>query len=406
MVEMQLIRAQTQASGKRPRLRLRKDLVRDVKRGHAWLYNGAVEARDLPSGMLVDLYDKRGEQHIAVGLYDPEHPITLRVLATKPPFKIDDHWLAQQLKRALSLRKDFFSSATTGMRWIAGEGDGLPGLIVDRYGEVAVLKVDGGAVAEFYCPAAIAKWLVENSCVRNVVQRFRERGRAGQLLEGSAEDFQAIAPFLENGLRFKADVLRGQKTGFFLDQRDNRELIRQLSAGKRVLNLYSFSGGFSIAAGVGGAREVVSVDIAAGAIEDACEHWSLNELAAGTHQATVADCFEFLSEATQSKKQWDLVIVDPPSFAPNEKSKSNALAAYQRLARQAAQVTSPQGMLAFASCSSHISESEFQSVAELALGKERRKATLLTKRGLPMDHPTPLAMPELRYLKFFLFRLD
>ncbi len=249
----------------------------------------------------------------------------------------------------------------------------------------------------------IARWLQQALQVKTVVLRSRERGRAGEAVLGQLPT-EPIS-FLENDLKFRADVVHGQKTGFFLDQRDNRQLIRGLSRGRRVLNLFSFNGGFSVAAGQGGASQVTSVDVAAPAIEAANQHWQLNGLQS-SHCGWVGDCFEFLEHGLSQGQEWELVICDPPSFAPSEKTRQRGLAAYTRLAQLSARATSAGGLLALASCSSHVDAQAFANANAEGLGRARRKATLLAERGLPADHPTPLAMPELRYLKFQLFCLD
>ncbi len=390
--------------GKTVQLRLRKDLTRSVKRGHAWLYSDAIDLVRADSGSVAVLSDRRGDKQLASGIYDPGHAIPLRICCTQPPLTLDDAWLARRLQAAVELRETAFDQHTSGYRLVAGEGDGMPGLIVDVYDRTAVIKLDGGAPQAFYQPSGIAQWLCDHLPVECVVLRSRQRGSAGEVLIGQLHSENV--PFLENGLRFTADVLHGQKTGFFLDQRDNRALIECLSRGRRVLNLFSFNGGFSVAAGRGGAAQVTSVDIAAPAIAAAEAHWLLNELSAGQHVGIVADCFEFLEQSVGDKQRWDVVICDPPSFAPNEKSREKALAAYGRLAQLSAKVTRPGGLLALASCSSHVDASAFREVNAEAFGRARRCATLLTDNSLPIDHPTPLAMPELRYLKFQLYRLD
>lgn len=385
-------------------LRLTKDLTRYIKRGHAWLFTHAIDGVAAPSGTVVTVWDRRGEKRLATGIYDPQHPIAVRICKTTPPWDLDHAWLSGRLRQALQLRRSCLGPDTTGYRLIAGEGDSLPGLIIDVYDRTAVLKLDGGAPEAFYDVQGLAQWLHTEAEIETVVLRERGRGASGQTVLGSPPEERVS--FLENGLQFSADVLRGQKTGFFLDQRDNRHIVRNISLGKRVLNLFSFSGGFSIAAGMGGANQVVSVDSARPAIEDAEHHWRVNSLPADKHQGVVADCFEYLDSAVRSSTTWDIVICDPPSFAPNEKSRPQALRAYAKLAQLSAQATSPGGLLALASCSSHIDEQAFVEINAEALGRARRRATLLAKRGLPLDHPTPLAMPELRYLKFLLFRLD
>jgi 23S rRNA (cytosine1962-C5)-methyltransferase len=390
-------------AGKAVQITLRKDLVRDIKRGHVWIYSDAIDRVKAPSGTVAILVDKRGER-IASGIYSAEHAIPLRIFRTTPPLTIDDAWLAERLTQAYQMRSTFFDAQTTGYRLAAGEGDLVPGLVIDVYHRTAVMKLDGGAPEQFYQPAGIAQWLIDHLPIETVVLRSRERGRAGEAIVGRKPN--SPVQFLENGMRFTADVIHGQKTGFFLDQRDNRAIVRKLSRGRRVLNLFSFNGGFSVAAGLGGARHVTSVDIAAPAIEAANSHWMDNGLAAELHRGIAADVFEFLEAAQQPKQTWDFVICDPPSFAPSESTKASALTAYARLAQLAAKATSSGGLLALASCSSHIDHDDFLHCNEEALGKVRRKATLLADCGLPVDHPTPLAMPELRYLKFLLCRLD
>ncbi|GAB5403764.1 MAG: 23S rRNA (cytosine(2499)-C(5))-methyltransferase [Aureliella sp.] len=386
-------------------LRLRKDLLRSIKRGHAWCFSDALERAEAPAGSQAILWDRKQDREIASGIYDPQHPIPLRICQTNPPLELDDHWMASRLVQAVELRKLFFDSQTSGYRLVAGEGDGLPGLIIDVYGEVAVMKLDGGAPEQFYLPYGIANWLTKNTAVKTVVLRSRVRGEPGEVIAGDAQLSNPVE-FLENGMKFTADVIHGQKTGFFLDQRENRELIRRASCGKRVLNLFSFSGGFSVAAGCGGALDVTSVDVAEPAIDASQLHWDGNGLPDGSHTGIAADCFEFLDNTAKGSEPWDIVVCDPPSFAPSEKAKERALPAYRKLAQCSARVTAPGGLLALASCSSHVGESEFDALNREALGSVRRKPTLIASRGLPPDHLTPAAMPELRYLKFQLFRLD
>ncbi|MCA9127035.1 MAG: class I SAM-dependent rRNA methyltransferase [Planctomycetales bacterium] len=390
-------------------VQLRKDLVRNIKRGHAWLYSDALETVQEEAGPQAIIFDRK-RQAVACGMYSADHPIRVRVCRTQPPFVLDDEWLIGKLRAAVSLRSRCFSADTTAFRLVAGEGDGLPGLVMDVYDRVLVIKVDGGAPQAFYQPQQIAEWLMQELNLSCVILRSRHRQGGGTFTQTAEVLCGQLSTnpvaFLENGLAFTADVLHGQKTGFFLDQRDNRSLVRSLSKGLRVLNLFSFSGGFSIAAGVGGASHVTSVDIAKPAIEAADRHWLDNGLEPKQHASEAIDCFEFLDRAAKAHEHWDLVICDPPSFAPSERSREKAIPAYGKLAQLAARVTGSGGLLAAASCSSHVTSLEFSSINAEALGKERRNATLLCDRGLPPDHPTPLAMPELRYLKFQLFRLD
>ena len=381
---------------------LRKDLTRDIKRGHVWLFGDAIDRPQAASGSVAMLLDRRG-QKIASGIYDPQHPIPLRICRTQPPWDLDRDWLTKCLVAAQQLRQRAFDSQTTGYRLVNGEGDQLPGLIIDLFDQVAVIKLDGGAPQNFYDVPFIAQWLVQNAACKTVVERPRGRGTQGHSIVGVAPQ-QPIA-FLENGLKFTADVIRGQKTGFFLDQRDNRSLVRRFARDRSVLNLFSFSGGFSVAAGVGGCRHATSVDVAPAAIEAASGHWSANGMHPSGHHGVVADVFEYL-EQIANEQTWDFVICDPPSFAPSERARGLAEDAYQRLAQLSAKIVAPGGLLALASCSSHITAERFSQLNMAGIGRARRLATLLSSTHLPVDHPVPLAMPELLYLKFQLLQLN
>lgn len=387
-------------------LRLNRDLVRTIKRGHPWVYGDAL--RELPSappGTQAVLLDNKKGRPIARGFYDHACPVALRICDTDPDTKLDDRWVERRLRAAIEIRKvSIGDPQTTGYRLINGEGDLMPGLIVDVYDDSAVMKLDGDGPAGFWNAEQIAPLLAGELNLKCFYERFKERGAAGRVLFG----LEPVGPvwFKECGLSFSADLVRGQKTGFFLDQRENRNIIRGLARDARVLNLFSYSGGFSVAAGVGVASSVTSVDISAGAIEAAGAHWKQNQLSESNHTGIVADVFDFLADAAADRQKWNLVVLDPPSFAPNQESVSKAMNAYQNAIEAAARVTAKQGLLAAASCSSHIDLSMFLECCEEGISQARRLGTVLNVSGLPFDHPTPLALPEFRYLKFVLLRLD
>ena len=386
-------------------LRLNRDLARTIKRGHPWVYADAL--RDLPraaAGVPAVLLDNRKGEPVAVGFYDPDSPLAFRVCDTDGRTKLDQRWAEARLRDALALRKSLFDPSTTGYRLLNGEGDSTPGLVVDVYGDTAVLKLDGPGPIGFWDAPGIAEWLSQAAAIECVYERRKERGREGRLLVG-AEPQQPVE-FLEHGLRFTADVVHGQKTGFFLDQRENRQLIRNLAQGRSVLNMFAYTGGFSVAAGAGGATHVTTVDLAQPAIDAAREHWQRNELPESQHDAVAADAFEFLTKAGSRRPRWDIVVVDPPSFAPNQESVAKASAAYQTLIAGGARITGRGGLLAAASCSSHIDLPHFLNLCEEGISEARRRATVLAIQGQPADHPSPLALPEFRYLKFVLLRID
>jgi len=386
-------------------LRLNRDLARTIKRGHPWVYADAL--RDLPratAGTPAVLLDNRKGQPVAVGYYDPGSPLAFRVCDTDGQAQLDQRWAEMRLRNAVSLRKSLFGTTTTGYRLLNGEGDSTPGLVIDVYGDTAVLKLDGAGPIGFWDAVGVAEWVAQSMGVRCVYERRKERGREGRVLVGSEP--QEPVSFLENGLTFTADVVRGQKTGFFLDQRDNRHLIRGLARGRSVVNLFAYTGGFSIAAGVGGATHVTTIDLAQPAIEASKDHWAKNELPESQHEAIAVDAFEFLQTAGSQRKRWEIVIVDPPSFAPNHESVAKATAAYQTLVAGGARIATRGGLLAAASCSSHIDLPGFLNICEEGLSESRRRGTVLSIHGQPPDHPSPLALPEFRYLKFVLMKLD
>ncbi len=386
-------------------LRMSRDLVRTVKRGHPWVYaEGLRSLPPAPSGSWAILQDNKQGREVARGYYDPQCPIAFRAceLDEKP---LTDDWARRRIDRAIQWRKRSLTADTTGFRLLHGEGDSVPGLVVDIYGQYAVMQLDGAGPSGFWNASGIAAYLAEVLSLSGVWLRARDRGAAGSLLYGALPPHN-IASFLEHGIQWTADIVKGQKTGFFLDQRENRQLIRGLSTGQRVLNLFAYTGGFSVAAGLGGAKHVTSVDLAKPATAMAQTHWGLNGLPPAQHSGFAEDVFEFLEAAQTRRELWDIVICDPPSFAPSESSVPQAVAAYRKLIAASARATMRGGLLATASCSSHIPESKFLEINEEAVSEARRRATVLCINGQPSDHPAPLVCPEFRYLKFVLMRVE
>jgi 23S rRNA (cytosine1962-C5)-methyltransferase len=294
------------------------------------------------------------------------------------------------------------SSATNGYRLFNGEGDLLPGLVCDVYDSVAVLQFDGRGPGEFWDRKLIAPWILAHTGCRTVVEKVRGEKKLPLVHQGG-DEFSGETVALENGAKFKVNIATGQKTGFFLDQRDNRQYVCTVSQGKSVLNLFSYSGGFSIYAGLGGARQVESLDIAAGAIALTNDNWELNGLPPSGHTGLEVDIFEFLKKES---KTWDHVIVDPPSMSHSEAQKSAAMAKYIEIFAAAAKRVGRSGQLSLSSCSSHISFKDFFEIITDALSSARRTGQILRVSGQGADHPFPHACHELRYLKFVSLALD
>ncbi|MBN2046057.1 MAG: class I SAM-dependent rRNA methyltransferase [Anaerolineales bacterium] len=390
------------------KVQLGRNLVKQIKRGHAWIYGEAL--RDLPKvreGTPAILVDNRGGKEIARGYLDPEGAIAFRVCTTHFGQALNTQWAQGQFNRAAALRRDLFSpfQQTNAYRLFNGEGDGLPGLVCDVYDRVAILITDGPAAANFWQVDGIAVWLVENLKIQAVFHKQRV-GPQRWVEQVAGQEVEQPVHFIENGLKFTADLVEGQKSGFFLDQRNNRRLIQPLAKDKTVLNAFGYTGGFSVYAGIGGARTVTTLDLAEPALKAAEAHWSMNQLPCVRHQTVKQDAFEYLESAGGQNLRWDLVILDPPSFAPSEASVPAAEKAYIRLITFGAQATASGGLLAASSCSSHIRRDHFLEIITTAISQARRMATLIGIHGQPPDHPAPLAMPELNYLKFLLLKLD
>lgn len=385
----------------RARWRVTKPLRDRVSAGHPWVYDRALAApTGIAAGDLVTLVDEKGP--LATALADPTSPLAARILDLDPDALCDDAWAAKRVEAAAARRvRDPLLGGCTGRRLVHGEADACPGLVIDHYGTTAVVVFDGPAQAQFWRAriAAVLRGLERGGItVEHVWLRGERRERShGEALRGTPPDEIVID---EDEARFAIDVRHGQKTGFFLDQRENRRTIRKHSAGARVLNVFSYTGGFSIHAALGGATQVTSVDIAGPAIAAVERNVILSGLRTDNHERVAVDAFDFFTRAQKQNRKWDLAIVDPPSFAPNERSKGQALRAYQRLAIAAISVVEPGGRFALASCSSHITEGDLlDAIADV------RDLRLRIAAGAASDHPVLAGFAEGRYLKFLFFDL-
>ena len=374
---------------------LHRNLRRNILRGHPWIYRESISSPpSAATAQLCQVFDSKKEP-LAWAMFDPHGPLSLRVLSLekKPP---TFETFRKRFSDALAIRRSVISKDTTGYRLFNGEGDLLPGLICDVYDNVAVLQFDGLGPNEFWDKKGIADWLIEEKVVTSVVEKFRRNTQGGiNLLAGAPCENEVI--ILENAVKFKVDLQKGQKTGFFLDQRDNRKYIGQITRDTSVLNLFSYSGGFSVYAGLGGAAKVASLDVAEGAIQLANENWQINGLNPEKHNGLCVDVFDYLNG---DKEIWDHIIVDPPSMGHSEDQKERAQAKYIDLFAAAAKRVKSRGHLTVSSCSSHISFQDFLDIITEAVSKANRRGQILKISGQGPDHPFPHSCPELRYLKF------
>ena len=388
-------------------LKLLRPLRQAVRHGHPWLYRSAVAAAPgLSAGAPVRVVDRDG--FVAWGIWDPEHPIAVRIWSLDADLPPDAALVEQRVDRALRLRRALIPAEVEAWRLLHGEADGTPGWALDVYGDVWVVRSDGpAAIARLPLLAAQVEARAADWNVRALVHR-RSRGNSdgprAEILYGSLPD----APWSLRELhwRMEVDVLEGQKTGWFLDQRENRRRVFELARGRRVANLFSYTGGFSLAAALGGAAAVASIDISAPATAAARRNFELNGLDPDDYLFAAVDAFDWLAAEVAAGRNWDLIIVDPPSFAPNARSVPAALKAYRRLLQGAASLVADDGLVAAASCSSHIDFPDLEGVFAAGVAAAGRNLQILERRGPGVDHPELTAFPEGRYLKFVLGRVD
>ena len=382
------------------RLKLVRDLTKHIKRGNPWVFSDAVEKIKAPEGSYVQLVSHKNEV-LAHGYYSPNINLSFRMLNLGDK-KFNDFEVVKRFKIAIQNKKHLLTTDNKCFRLLNGEGDELPGMVADFYDGVLVLKLDGNAAEAFWNKEAVAEYFMEQSELPVKCVYFKRKNREeekGMILAGVCDNLTDLE-FLEHGVKFRTNIIDAAKTGFFLDQRENRNFIRSVSKDKTLLNLFGYTGGFSVYAGLGGASKVTTVDIAPNAIKASEVNWQINLLSPEKHDALCEDAFEFVANAQKSKKLWDIVITDPPSFAPNQKAVDSAREAYTKIFADSLRLVKDGGFFAASSCSGHISFESFLEIVQEALSKSRRRGKVVLIKGQPEDHPFPFALPEMRYLKF------
>jgi 23S rRNA (cytosine1962-C5)-methyltransferase len=332
-------------------------------------------------------------------------PIAVRVLSTRPKERIDIAFLRSRLADAFSLRAAARPADTDAYRLVHGEGDRVPGFVCDRYGDYAVLKLDGAA-AEAWRERwieAVEPLLRELGIQGALLRRSRKQAAASELAFGQAPPEEVR--IAEHGMTLLANLREGQKTGLFLDHRESRARVRDLAKQRTVLNLYGYTGGFSVAAGLGGATHVTTVDLAKPAIELSERTWLENGLAATQHEAVASDVPDWLRAANATARKFDLIVADPPNFAPNQAALEQALESYCALHAACLAMVSPSGLYLAASCSSHVRATDFLDTIREGARRARKVVAILEQTGAPFDHPRLLAFPEGDYLKVALLRV-
>jgi len=382
------------------RLGLKPGREASVARRHPWLFSGALASREGDgSDGHAKIVDSRGRV-LAHGSYSPESQIVARLWTFDG--RIPDTTLfRERCEAARRLREAVLPAETTGFRAVNSEGDLCPGVLVDVYGDVAVLDLLTAGTEKW--EADLTQAAREIFSPREILVRRsgseRDRGSVPQFTIHNSQPTNPPVPFTENGLKFLADVSSGQKTGFFLDQRDNRARLRALASGRTVLNLFSYSGGFSVAALAGGAVRAMDVDTSEAALALGREHRRANGFPVTEGDFVRADVFDDLRARVEAGESWDMVVCDPPAFARKRADVTRAARGYKDINRLAMRLVSPGGWLLTCSCSGLVSWDLFGKIVFSASLEAGRSFTIAARQGAGADHPVSLECPEGEYLK-------
>lgn len=391
-------------------IKVKSAAERMVRKEHPWVFEAAITKQSTAghAGDLAIIYDQKKNKMIAIGLYDPHSVIRIKLLQFKKPATINADWFKAKIESAYALRLPLLETDTNSYRLIHGENDGLPGFIADVYAEALVVKLYSAIWLPYLKDILpVLKKITGCNCIVLRLNRALQNSpelisslQDGQLLFGSLEEETII--FREHGLLFSANVIRGHKTGYFLDHRHNRKKVGLLAKGKSVLDVFAYAGGFSVHALAGGAREVISLDISAQALEMAKSNVQRN-FAKANHKVMAIDAFVGLQQLIQQGKKFDIVVIDPPSFAKKESEVEKALNSYNRLAHLAVKLVKPNGILVLASCSSRVTAEAFFALNEQALQSSGRQFKELERTFHDVDHP--IGFPEGAYLKCGYYRV-
>lgn len=386
------------------KLILKKGREKSLRRRHPWIFSGAVEnVSGKPGpGDTVEVVDAAGRP-LALAAWSPHSQIRARVWTFSVDETVDGAFFRRRVERAIAMREGLPAARhTNALRLVHGESDGLPGVVVDRYADVLVAQFLSAGAERWRDPILDA--LVERSGCAAIFERSDAEVRKLEGLDarvGFARGNREASrcPIVEYGLNFRVDVREGQKTGFFLDQRENRQRVRALAAGRRVLDGFSYTGGFALAALAGGAAHVTALESSAEALEVARENLAANPLDASRVAWEKADVFQKLREFRDEGARFDLVVLDPPKFAPTAAQAKNAARAYKDINLLAFKLLAPGGLLATFSCSGGVSAELFQSIVAGAALDAGAEAKIIERFGAAADHPVALEFPEGEYLK-------
>ncbi|MBI4127801.1 MAG: class I SAM-dependent rRNA methyltransferase [Parcubacteria group bacterium] len=395
---------------KLPILRLAHNREIPVLRNHPWIYSQAIqkiEGEPKP-GDIVEVQSSGGH-FLARGYYNPHSQIVVRILTRDEREAIDRAWLTRRIDDAIHARDAYFDSRdTNAYRLVHGESDFVPGLIVDRYDTYLVIQIHTLGIERMR--DEIIEVLVDLLHPAGIYERSDVGVRKHEgLTDAPATLRYGMVPdeitIRENGATFLVNVREGQKTGFFLDQRENRKAIAQYAKDALVLNLFAYTGGFSVMAALAGATSTLSIDIAEETLAMAKKNFKANNLDLTHHEFRAEDAFEALRQFVRAKRSFDMIILDPPAFAKSRSAVAKALSAYTQINRMALSLLRTHGILVSTSCSAHITPDDFLGILMQASVKAGRRIQVIRTNYQPPDHPVNPSFPEGRYLKCYYVRV-
>ena len=396
-------------------VRVKPAAERAIRGGHPWVYEEAITRQSHlgNAGDLAVIFERNKRRFLAVGLYDPLSPIRIKVLQRDQPQRINQDWFRRMLANAQRLRQPLIDAGTTGYRLVYGESDGFPALVIDRYGATLVLKLY--TIAWLPHLKSLMAALKAEIDFERLVLRLSRAIQTGQqdiarlygLTDGIVllgGDPTAPAQFVENGLTFAADVQRGHKTGFFFDQRENRQRVRQFAAERRILDVFAYTGGFSVYGLAGGAKSALALDSSHAALAMLKPTLEANGLDAKRADTITGDAFATLRQLIEARRKFSLIIVDPPSLANRRADIKRARGAYRRLVELSLALLAEDGILAMASCSARITRDSFTELIVRSASESGYALDIMETTAHALDHPIGFA--EAAYLKAVFARLQ
>jgi 23S rRNA (cytosine1962-C5)-methyltransferase len=396
------------SAAKIPMIRLQNGRDKRARFGHPWVYSNEIdmtpEVKALPAGSVVRL-DAPSSEPLGVGLFNPRSLIAIRMLSRDPRAVIDQAFLAERLTQALALRDRLY--AKPFYRLVHAEADGLPGLIIDRYGDVLVCQFNSAGMDRLREPllAALDQVLAPKAVVLRNDSSAREQEGLARGVEVAKGKLPSPLKLQENGATFFADLAEGQKTGWFYDQRENRAFMASLSKGQRVLDVYSYAGGFAVQAALAGATEVIACDRSEQALALAQKAAEANKISS-KFKTLKGEAFAELESLQSANERFGVVICDPPAFVKSQKDLATGAKGYRKIARLGANLVAPGGFLFVASCSHNMEPSRFAEEVAKGVGAAGRNGRVIRSAGAAPDHPVHPLLPESAYLKAQVFQLD